>query len=161
MIQLVRIASQRGTYMSRYRALLIFLALLAGACSTQTSAASSVVDFSGCKVDLREICETIYKQPTFTLNGQQTDARQLEQRATPHYEIMWPFKYPNGDLIANLDCMMDLQQRTVSYARLLPGPPITDKEIQYVRANGFCFDEPGQEEKALKQLQENASPNGN
>ena len=147
--------------MSRYSGSLICLMLLAGACSTQTSAASSVADFSGCKVDLREICQAMYKQPTFTINGQQTDARQLEQSALPHTEIMMPFKYPNGDLIANLDCMMDLQHRTVSYARVLPGPPITDKEVQYVRGLGLCSDEPGHEDQILKQMQENPSPNAN
>lgn len=147
--------------MSRYCVFLIFLTLLAGACSAQTSAKSSVVDLGGCKVDLREICETFYKQPTFTLNGAQSNAQKVEQNAPRHTQIWLPFEYPNGDLIANLECMMDTRTKSASYARLLPGPPITDKEIQYVRAQGLCSDEPGHEEKVLKQLQENPSPSVN
>ena len=112
-------------------------------------------------MDLREICQTFYDRPTVTVNGAETDARQIEQTHAPHTQIWMPFEYPNGDLIANVECMMDIQHRTVSYARLLPGPPITDKDIQYVRGLGLCFEAPGQEEKALKRLQENPSPNGN
>ena len=123
--------------------LMLVVTMIAGCSSSQTSANSSTVKFGDCMVDLRQICESYARQPTFTLNGAQTNARQVEQNQARHTQIWLPFSYPNGDLIANLECMMDTQTMSASYARLLPGPPITDKEVQYARSLGLCSDEGG------------------
>ena len=44
----------------------------------------------------------------------------------------------NGNLIATAECQFDTQNRMVSYARLLPGPPITDEDMQFLRSRGWC-----------------------
>lgn len=125
------------------RLLILGLAILTGCASSQPSATNSAATFGDCTVDLRKICEAFVHQPTFIINGAQTNAVQLQQNYTRHTEILMPFSYPNGDLIANLECMIDTQNLTASYARLLPGPPITDKEVQYARSLGLCADKNG------------------
>src|SRR5208283_4345979 len=123
--------------------LMLLVTMIAGCASAQTSANSSTVKFGDCTVDLRQICESYARQPTFTLNGAQTNAQQFQQNGDRHTQIWLPFSYPNGDLIANLECMMDTQTMSASYARLLPGPPITDKEVQYAKSLGLCSDQGG------------------
>jgi hypothetical protein len=139
---------------------ILLVAMIAGCSSSQTSASSSTATFRDCVVDLKQICESFVRQPTFTLNGAQTNARQLEQNAAPHSQIWIPFNYPNGDLIANLECMMDTQKMTVSYARLLPGPPITDKEVQYARSLGLCSEQSGVAPAIKPYLERNPSEGG-
>jgi hypothetical protein len=140
--------------------LILLVAMIAGCSSSQTSANSSTATFGDCMVDLRQICESFVRQPTFTLNGAQTNARQLEQNGAPHTQIWIPFNYPNGDLIANLECMIDTQKMTASYARLLPGPPITDKEVQYARSLGLCSDQGGVEPTTKPDLEKIPSAGG-
>jgi hypothetical protein len=139
---------------------LIGLAVLIAGCSTQNSANSSIAKFGDCTVDLRQICETFYRQPTFTLNGAETNAREVQENAPRHTQIWLPFTYPNGDLIANLECMMDTEKKTASYARLLSGPPITEKEVQYARSLGLCADQSGNMPAAIKQIEKNITPGG-
>ena len=119
------------------------LVLVAGCSSAKMSANTSTATFGDCNIDLRQICETYVHQPTFTLNGAQTNATQLAQNGNPHTQIWMPFSYPNGDLIANLECMINTQTMSASYARILSGPPITDKEVQYARSLGLCSDQGG------------------
>lgn len=122
---------------------IVLLISVASCSSAKTSANSSTATFGDCNINLREICEAYVHQPTFTLNGAQSNATQLAQNGNPHTQIWMPFSYPNGDLIANLECMINTQSMTASYARLLPGPPITDKEVQYARSLGLCSDQGG------------------
>ena len=135
------------------RLLLLALALIAGCASSQPSAARSSATFGDCNINLRQICEAYVHQPTFTLNGEQFDAERLQKETNPHTQVWMPFSYPNGDLIANLECMIDTQHLTASYARLLPGPPITDKEVQYARSIGLCADKNGNSAAVQKAVQ--------
>jgi len=131
--------------------LILALAAIAGCGSSQPPATTSGPTFGDCTINLRQICERYVHQPTFTLNGAQMNAQKLQQTATPHTQIWIPFSYPNGDLIANVECMIDTQHLTASYARLVPGPPITDKEVQYARSLGLCSDQNGNVQ-AIKEL---------
>lgn len=133
--------------------LLMLAVLIAGCASSQPSASNSSATFGDCKINLRQICEAYVHQPTFTLNGEQWDAERLQKETNPHTQLLMPFSYPNGDLIANLECMIDTQNLKASYARLLPGPPITDKDVQYARSIGLCSDKNGNSPAVQKALQ--------
>jgi hypothetical protein len=121
----------------------------------------SAIIQSGCTVDFKKVCQALIDQPTFSLNGVEYDAQRLEQNSTRHTNIDLPFIMPNGNLIGTAQCQFDTQNRTVSYARLLPGPPITDVEAQYLRSRGWCADQNPDYGKLMSSGQPPFSSGGN
>ena len=119
---------------------------------------TSVVRRGGCEVDLKKICSAYFSQPQFTLNGQEYDATRLEQNSRRHENIELPYKYPNGDLIATVECQVDTSNRTISYARLVGGPPIDEKAVAYVRSQGLCADQSPDYGKMLTIQQQEITP---
>ena len=120
----------------------------------------STISQSGCTVDLKKVCQAFIDQPTFTLNGVEYDARRLQENGPSHSNIELPFNMPNGDLIGTAECQFDTQNRRVSYARLLQGPPITDVEVQYVKSRGWCAEQNPDYGKAMSGNQQPLSTGG-
>lgn len=125
------------------------------------NADSSTISQSGCTVDLKKVCQALIDQPTFTLNGVEYNARRLEQNYVRHTPIEMTFKMPNGDLTRTAECQFDTLNRTVSYARLLPGPPITDVEVQYVKSHGWCAEQNPDYGKAMARILQPNTAGGN
>ena len=121
----------------------------------------AIISQSECTVDLKKVCQAFIDQPTFTLIGVEYDARRLEQNGVRHTNVELPFKMPNGSLIGTAECQFDTQKRRVSYARLLPGPPITGVEVQYVRSRGWCAEQSPDYGKAMSGNQEPITTGGN
>lgn len=129
------------------KALLIPLALavsMLAACGLRQdnpNSDKSAIIQSGCTVDFKKVCQALIDQPTFSLNGVEYDARRLQENSTRHTNVELPFTMLNGNLIATAECQFDTQNRMVSYARLLPGPPITDEDMQFLRSRGWCAEQ--------------------
>jgi hypothetical protein len=132
-----------------------------GARQDNPNADRSTISQSGCAVDLKKVCQAFIDQPTFTLNGVEYDSRRLEQNAVRHTNVELPFKMPNGDLIGTAECQFDTQNRRVSYARMLAGPPITHAEVQYVRSRGWCAERSPDYGKAMSGSQQPLTSGGN
>jgi hypothetical protein len=118
----------------------IWLVLSVGACSSQVPP-SAVFERNGCKLDLKAACEYLFRQQTFELNNEEYNQRKAEQNSRAHETFIGWVKYPNGDIIASAQCIMETEHMTAIHATLLAGPPITDKEVQYIKGLGLCTDE--------------------
>jgi hypothetical protein len=101
----------------------------------------SSVSRNGRTVDLKQICKNFFDQPTFTLNGVQYDSQRLQSEAPRHMDAVLPYNYPNGDLLAAVNCQLDTQTHRITRADLASGPPIDDKAVQYVRSQGLCLED--------------------
>jgi hypothetical protein len=132
-----------------------------GARQDNPNADKSTISQSGCTVDLKKVCQAFIDQPTFTLNGAQYDARRLEQNGVRHTNVELAFKMPNGDLIGTAECQFDTQNRRVSYARMLAGPPITDAEVQYVKSRAWCAEQSPDYGKAMSGSRQPLTSGGN
>ncbi len=135
--------------------LVVALTLATIGCAEQQT---SIVRRGSCEVDLKKICSAYFSQPQFTLNGEEYDATRLEQNSRSHENIELPYMYPNGDLIATVECQVDTRNRTISYARLVGGPPIDDKAVAYVRSQGLCADQSPDYSKMLTTQQQQITP---
>ena len=123
-----------------------------GVSQDNPNAGNSTISQSGCTVDLKKVCQAFINQPTFTINGVEYDARRLQANGVSHTNIELPFNMPSGDLIGTIECQFDTQNRRVSYARLLQGPPITGAEVQYVKGMGWCAEQGADYGKAMQPL---------
>ena len=101
-------------------------------------ATGSNLSRNGCTVDLKQICKNFFDQPTFTLNGVQYDSQRLASSAPRHMDAVLPYNYPNGDLLAAVNCQLDTQTHRITRADLAVGPPIDDKAVEYVRSQELC-----------------------
>ena len=103
----------------------------------------SKVSRSGCTVDLKQMCRSLFNQPEFTVNGVQYDTRRLEQNGPRHPDLLMNYRYPNGEPLAAVNCQLDMSTHAVTRADLASGPPIDDKAVEYVRSQGLCMEEAG------------------
>jgi len=144
--------------------LAVAVSMLAAACGARQDNPNtdrSTISQSGCTVDLKKVCQAFIDQPTFTLNGVEYNAQRLEQNGVRHTNVELPFNMPNGDLIGTAECQFDTQNRKVSYARLLSGPPITDMQVQYVKSRGYCAEQNPDYDKAMSGSQQPITSGGN
>lgn len=121
----------------------------------------STISQGGCTVDLKKVCQAVIDQPTFTLNGVEYNAQRLQDNGVRHTNIELPFNLPTGEMIGTVECQFDTQNRKVSYARLLPGPPITDAEAQYVKSAGWCAEQSPDYKKEMSGIQGPFGDGGN
>jgi hypothetical protein len=103
----------------------------------------SMISRSGCTMDLKQICRSLFNQPEFTVNGVQYDTRRLEQNGPRHPDLLMNYRYPNGEPLAAVNCQLDMSTHAVTRADLASGPPIDDKAVEYVRSQGLCREEAG------------------
>ena len=136
---------------SRQLLTLCLLVALAG-CSSQNSAPtnepaeqsppstavapseSSVLHHDGCTIDIVKVCKSFIDQPQFTYNGDQYTWQRFQQSAPRHPDVEIWARYPDGSVIADIQCHVDTQNRKVNWARLLPNPPLSDKSWDYAKS---------------------------
>lgn len=106
-------------------------------------ARGSKVSRSGCTVDLKQMCRSLFNQPEFTVNGVQYDTRRLEQNGPRHPDLLMNYRYPNGEPLAAVNCQLDMSTHAVTRADLASKPPIDDKAVEYARSQGLCLEEAG------------------
>ena len=140
---------------SRYVLMLCLLLALAG-CSSQNPAPtnapaeqsspstasaspeSSILHHDGCTIDIAKVCKSFIDQPQFTYNGDQYTWERFQQSAPRHPDVEIWARYPDGSVVADIQCHVDTQNRKINWARLLPNPPLTDKSWDYAKSKRWC-----------------------
>jgi hypothetical protein len=129
----------------RYAAVLAALLFFGFRCGAQPPAGvvetGSNVSRNGCTVDLKQICRSLFDQPEFTINGVKYDTHRLEQNGPRTVDLLANYNYPNGELLAAVNCQLDMSTHAVTRADLANGPAIDDKAVRYVRSQGLCLED--------------------
>jgi hypothetical protein len=135
-----------------------FLATLAGGCGSQTPVAPSestpaaqttgvvqpgatILHHDGCTIDIAKVCKSYIDQPQFTYNGDEYDWTRFQGSVFRHPDLDIWARYPDGSVVAEIECHIDAQNRKVDWARLLPNPPMTDKAWEYAKSEQWCQEE--------------------
>jgi hypothetical protein len=107
--------------------------------SGSSSNASGLVDLNGCQVNPAMICDQVRGQSvTMSSTGLQADPRMVEQNSSRTANIFLPIKRKNGDEIFEVECGINTLNKSVSWAHVKTGPPVTDDDVKYLRAEGLC-----------------------
>jgi hypothetical protein len=108
------------------------------ASSAAAPANTSIVQHDGCTIDFAKVCQTYIDQPQFTYNGDEYDWTRFQQSFSRHPDVEVWARYDNGDVVADIECHIDTQNRKVDWARLLANPPLTDKSWAYAKSKRWC-----------------------
>ena len=100
--------------------------------------ATSILHHDGCTIDIVKVCKSFIDQPQFTYNGDQYTWQRFQQSAPRHPDVEIWARYPDGSVIADIECHVDTQNRKTDWARLLPNPPLTDKSWDYAKSKRWC-----------------------
>jgi hypothetical protein len=125
-------------------ALILFASTaMIAACSSQGASsgggASDVVVLNGCRVDPARICNNVRGQTVvMSGTGLNADSRMLEQNSARTANVFVPVKNPNGYEIFEVECGINTLNQSVSWAHIKTGPPVTDDDVKYLRAQNYC-----------------------
>lgn len=100
--------------------------------------AASILHHDGCTIDIAKVCKAFIDQPQFTYNGDQYTWERFQQSSNRHPDVEIWARYPDGTVVADIECHVDAQNRKVDWARLLPNPPLTDKSWAYAKKEKWC-----------------------
>jgi len=125
--------------------LLLFLSTAIAACASRGTASSSgasstdVVVLNGCRVDPARICNNIRGQSVvMSTTGLTADPRVVEQNTPRTANIFVPVRRLNGDEIFQVECGMNTLNQSVTWAKVMTGPAVTDDDAKFLRAQGYC-----------------------
>lgn len=124
--------------------LMLSMSMAIAACASNSASSgggssNDVKVLNGCRVDAARICNSIRGQSVDESNtGLQADPTRLEQNSARTANIVVPVKNPKGDEIFEVECGMNTQQQSVSWASIKTGPPVTDDDANYLRGAGYC-----------------------
>ena len=99
---------------------------------------TSILHHDGCTIDLAKVCKSYIDQPQFTYNGDEYTWQRFQQSVSRHPDVEIWARYPDGSVVADIECHVDAQNRKIDWARLLPNPPITDKAWGYAKSEQWC-----------------------
>ena len=132
----------------RQRLLVLVLLIsttVAGCASQSASNASSggggssgAVVMNGCKVDPAPICDSARGQSVDMSNGMTADPRMVEQNSARTANIFIPIKRTDGQELFEVECGMNTLHQSVTWAQIKTGPPVTDDDVKFLRAQGLC-----------------------
>jgi hypothetical protein len=129
------------------RSLLVLVLVVSAAlaaCSSQSASSggggsADVKVLNGCRVDPARICDSVRGQNvTMSQTGLTGDPRMVEQDSARTANIFIPVKRPNGDEIFEVECGINTLHQSVSWAHIKTGPPVTDDDAAFLRAQGYC-----------------------
>jgi len=106
--------------------------------SAPAPANTSIAQHDGCTIDFAKVCQTYIDQPQFTYNGDEYDWTRFQQNFSRHPDVEIWARYDNGDVVADIECHIDTQNRKVDWARVLANPPLTDKSWAYAKSKRWC-----------------------
>jgi hypothetical protein len=106
--------------------------------SAAAPVATSVLQRDGCTIDLAKVCQSYIDQPQFTYNGEEYDWPRFQQNSVRHPDVEIWARYPDGSVVADVECHVDAQNRKINWARLLPNPPLTDKSWDFAKSKEWC-----------------------
>jgi hypothetical protein len=127
------------------RYLFVFLLLstsVAGCAAKNASSAggdgsSGAVVMNGCKVDPAPICDSARGQEV-NMGGMTADPRMVEQNSARTANIFIPIKRTDGQELFEVECGMNTLHQSVTWAQIKTGPPVTDDDVKFLRAQGLC-----------------------
>lgn len=128
----------------RLLVLVLFVSTAVTACGSQSRSAdpSGAVVLNGCRIDPTQICNSIRGQSVDESNtGLQADPAKLEQDSARTANIFIPVKRENGDEIFEVECGMNTLNKSVSFAYVKTGPPVTDDDAKFLRARNYCTEQ--------------------
>lgn len=118
---------------------LLFISTAIAACASQGKSSGGIVVMNGCRVDPAPICNSARGQTVNSSGtGLEADPRMIEQNSARTANIFLPIKRPNGDEIFEVECGMNTLNQSVSWAQIKTGPPVTDDDVKFLRAQGLC-----------------------
>ncbi len=100
--------------------------------------AASILHHEGCTIDIVKVCKSFIDQPQFTYNGDVYTWERFQETSNRHPDVEIWARYPDGKVVADIECHVDAQNRKVDWARLLPDPPLTDKSWDYAKSKRWC-----------------------
>src|SRR5690348_16300343 len=115
------------------------------ACSSQSSSANhsntqiaSAAPTGGCDVDVNTICQSIRNQPIDDAGtGLSLGNRELEERSARTAQLVENVQIPNGSLL-EVGCETNAQHDQITYAHLLPGAPLTQTDVAWLKSQHLC-----------------------
>jgi hypothetical protein len=109
------------------------------ACSSFGDQTSQSLEAKGCKIDPAQICATARNKPVAIAGtGLMADQRMVEQNSTVTADISMTIPMPQGEPDLEIHCGINPKEQSVTYAKIAPGPAVTDDDVKYLRARGFC-----------------------
>lgn len=121
----------------------VVILLLLSACSSQpaggaSSSSAQVASASQkCEVDVKRVCQSMRNGPVVSSNGLTEDATEMEQNQPRTAREFTSYQVPNGSLL-QVSCEINTAHRSVVYAHLMPGPPLTATDIAFLENAGYC-----------------------
>lgn len=120
----------------------LFVSMAVAGCASQPApsggkGSTNVVDMNGCKVDPAPICNSLRGQSVEMSNGMTADPRMVEQNSVRTANIFVPVKR-HGEELFEVECGMNTLNQSVSWAQIKTGPKLTDDDVKYLRALGYC-----------------------
>jgi hypothetical protein len=106
--------------------------------SAAAEPSSSIIHHDGCTIDIAKACAAFIDQPQFTYNGNQYDWTRFQQSFSRHPNLEIFARYPDGNVVADLECHVDAQNRKINWARILPNPAMNDKSWDYAKSQRWC-----------------------
>jgi hypothetical protein len=125
---------------------LLFVSASIAACASQSASnassggggSSGAVVMNGCKVDPAPICDSARGQSVDMSNGMTADPRMVEQNSARTANIFIPIKRTDGQELFEVECGMNTLHQSVTWAQIKTGPPVTDDDVKFLRAQGLC-----------------------
>jgi hypothetical protein len=125
--------------------LFLFVTTAMVACGSQGGSSggrgsTNVVDMNGCKVDPAPICNSARSQSVQMSNGMTSDHRDrmVEQNSERTANIFVPINAANGNELFEIECGINTLNQSVTWAQVKTGPKLTDDDVKYLRARGYC-----------------------
>jgi hypothetical protein len=113
------------------------IAILIAGCGSRASEQSLAA--AGCKIDAAQACASIKGHAVDMSNtGMSGDQRMVEQNSAATANIHIPIQFPSGDPDLTINCNIKTRTQAVVYAEVVPGPALSDKDIDFLRGAGFC-----------------------
>ena len=122
------------------------IVLLFSACASQPAGSppssgtqvASAASGQKCEVDVKKVCQQMRTAPSVdSLTGLTLDSTELEQNQPRTTNQFMSYQIPNGSMIG-VSCEMNAAHHTVVYAHLMPGPPLTPTDVNYLENAGYC-----------------------
>ena len=120
---------------------IVAASLILPSCSTTSTPPGEGAATSGCAIDARKVCEADKELRRVQTTGEADTQSQQEQNLPPTQTWIPHFTTPDGTLI-EIDCEINIRHHSVIYAHLMPGPKLTDGDLDYLRNQGLCAAKP-------------------
>ncbi len=121
--------------------LLIFVSTAIAACASQGApdargGSTDVVVMNGCRVDPARICNNARERSVDASGTRWTPFPLVD--ASGAADFMISVSRLNGDELFMVDCGINTLTLSITWAKVMTGPPVTDDDAKYLRARGYC-----------------------